>query len=322
MKLLNSVNADVSNPIVRVQAGKYKHLFLAIENGVSSSAVALTDLAASYITMTKNGIPIIGGVNLISVMHIANLFGGRVESAFAANAYSFLIPILCYDIASPDNVLLVRESDNVSIQIQWGGNFNSYTTSATLNLYGEVGEGAQNYLPILTQYTYGSSTGLKEKLQGENFTRLYIRGMDDTDITRVQIVVDGELVHDAGRLGLLYGSNWQNNVEDATALGTSNVTNTVFAHLPIATNGHIGEFLSDSVEIGMIIASGGASPEVITQCIRFTPDDQAISMASAQSSVNTKIQRKVRAGNSDAVQVISRAQSNPIDISAFMSGKG
>lgn len=317
MKLLNSVNADVANPIARLQPGKYKHLFIVVEGTCGATAINLSDINQSYVSVIKNGIPLIGNVNLINLMHIANQFGGRVEFSSTASSNFFLIvPIMCYDPASPDNVLLVREIDNVSVQIQWGGNFNANMASGTLNIYGEVSDGNQNYHVLMAQYTYANSTGFKEKLSGENFSRLYIRGMDDTDISRIQVVVDGELVHDASRIATLYKSNWENNVEDATALGPANVTNNVFAQIPLVANGHLSEMLSDSVELSMIIGPGGASPEVIVQCIDFTPDEQAISMASAQSNVTQKLTKKLRAGNTKAVNVVQRIQATPLDVSS------
>lgn len=304
-KLLVSANADVSNPVLRVPPGTYKHLFIQVEGINTATAVALADLG--QVTITKNGFPMIASVDTTNLMHIANMYGGQVGfSSTNGAACNINVPIFCYDISSPNNALFVGENDLVNIQIQWGANFTTRLSSGTVSILGDTCNAVQNYIPVITQNGYASITNVRERLIVENVVRMFVNGLSDTNFTKMQVIVDNKLLHDVTRVQLLQISNWETHLEDSTALGTGYITNATFGMLPIAIDGNIGDSLNDSLEIA-ITAAAAISPQVLTVGLDFTPDAQAITQAKVLNAAQTVMTRKQASGKSRAVNVIKKA---------------
>jgi hypothetical protein len=285
-----------TNPIFQVLPGQYRNFYLFFDGTSSTGQTSVIGDVNGPVTATKNGIPFVASVSAINLMHIANMRGGRVQLALGtATTTQFFIPIMLWDQSAPNNGMLVTENDLVNIAIAlpagWATHIVAAGGAGTWYLFGDNSDCIQNYIPILTQFTYSGVTAVKDRLQAQNVSRLFINNMDDTDLTRLQIVIDQKLVHDLTRTGALAISNFSNQVEDVTAL-VGAVTANVFAELPVAINGAIGEFLNDSIEISMQGGGGAFSPEVITLGYMFTPDAQVVSESKVHASAVASIKRQ------------------------------
>jgi len=277
--------SDVS-PIIQLPPGQYKNLFLVLDC-LQNGATALANIFdLGVITATKNGVPFVASVKTPHIMAIANMRGGLINWNKGTNdndAVNALIPFMMFDLASPDNGLLVNENDLVNIQVSTNGNIAGRTDTGNWYLFGDDCDAVQHYMPVLTQFTYTGQTQIKDRLQAQNVSRLFFYSADYSHMSRFQVVVDGKLVHDVTKNGALWVSNFNNQVEDATAL-VGAVTSTSFIELPITLSGKIGEFLNDSVELTVIGDGTAFNLDVLTQGYSFTPDAQAQSQAKADAS--------------------------------------
>jgi len=312
MRQLNIANADVASPVLTLPEGIYKHLYLVIEGTNSATAVTLGDLGR--VTITKNGRPLVASVETVSLMHIANLFGGKVGFSSTASSSLFaMVPIFCYDPDNPGNVLVVTDKDRVSVTITWGGNFTTRLASGDVKLCGDFAEGIQQYHLVYTQYDFSLAAAgtIKQTLPGENFFRLFCYDMSDTDIQRIQVEVDGKIIHDASRIETLYSSNFLSRIEDAGStqqLGTGYVTADVMAHIPIVSNQQISELLSDNINITVIAGGALAAFNVVTLTADFTPAEQALSQSIVNQNLQMKLSRKHNLGKGRAISVYNQAQ--------------
>lgn len=313
MKQLDIATLVASGNILRVPEGTYKHLYVGVEGtATAAQTIALADLGV--ITMTKNGRPLIASVDQIGLMQFANHMGGLVGFHSAAGgAADFLIPIFCYDPAAPDNVLQVTDRDFVSISLTWGADFMGANglASGQVSLYGDLAEGIQHYEFKYAQFNYplAAAGTVKERIPGENFTHLIISEMDDADLSRIMVNLDGVQVHDVTRQTAINGSNFLGRLESEAAgsgLGTGEESALMTAHFPLIFNGKFSEALSDSLEL-TIIATGAISPEVLVTSIDFTPNEAAATDASVRANLDNKLRRKKAAGKGRAVSVYQQA---------------
>jgi len=300
-------------PIFTVPPGQYKNLFLFFD-GVSATSQTALITDTGIVTASKNGIPFIASVKFENLQHIANMRGGQVLfTSGSATTTRYLAPLMFWDASAPDNGLLVTENDLVTIQIAlatgWTTHVNTTGGSGTWFLYGDDSDCVQNYLPILTQFGYASVTNLKDRLQVQNVSRLFVDMAADSNLQKIQVIVDKKLLHDLTASAMLAISNFNNQLEDATQLATSHITNAMFAELPLAVNGRIGEYLNDSVEIA-VQATTATSPNIITLGYMFTPDAQVQSMAKVQQSAVDSLKKQPTATAQVIRTLISKNQAH------------
>jgi len=302
-------NISAGGNTLRVPEGRYKFLNIVFE-GTNTAAqdIALSDLGT--VTIVKNGRPLVAAVDMVNMMHYANLMGGLLVFSSTTGAAAFGgIPYFCFDPGAPENILVVGDQDYMTITLTWGAGFFAATglQSGTVKIVGEQGEGVQHYEHHYNQYNFSLSAAgtIKERIPGENFARLILTDMDDTDITRIMIYVDGAVVHDCTRVEALSMSNLISRLEEAASVGTGELTSTQTAQFAIVSSGKFSEALSDDLQL-TIIGAGAIEPEVLVTSLDFTPDDAVASAATSRSRLDAKLRNKRQHGKKRPVQLFEQ----------------
>jgi hypothetical protein len=324
LRILDTANGDVASAILKVSPGKYKHLYIGFE-GIAEAGLTLTLAMLGTILAVKRTRNFISNVKMTNMMHIANVMGGIPNfEATVASTSRFFIPILCYDASAPENILDVQEEDAFTFTLTNLALFTTTIASGTYTLYGEDADGVQHYIPLLNQVTevIGGAGNVVKQLTGENFVRVFINGMDDTDISKITIRQDGFTKVNGSPFSVRAMSNFESNIESQASgspIGTGYETGLVFAHIPLS-HGQPSELLSDSLEYD-ITTTGAASPEIISVTLDFTPDEQALSQASAIQKLNTKLTNKEDHGKGRPVTALKQMVKIPDKTSAVISNK-
>lgn len=318
LRLLDTANVDVASVILKATRGKFKHFLLVIEaRNDTGQTLSLANLGS--LLAVKKSRNFISNVSLVNLMHIANHLGGvPYFTSTVASTVVVAIPIFCYDPSAPDNILDVQDDDAMTFTMSNLAAFTTALASGTAYLYGDEAEGVQHYMPVFNQVTevIGSAGNVVKTLTGENFVRLFINSMNDPDISRITIRQDGVTKVNATREALLAMSMFLGNIESFTAgspIGTSYESALNCAHIPLAY-GEISELLSDNLEYD-ITATGAASPELVSICLDFTPQEQMLSQASAAASLNRKMTFKSEHGKArpvNALKIMSKVDANTV----------
>jgi hypothetical protein len=309
-------------------------LYIVLEGTSDTSDIIDLD-ELGRITANYNGRTFIGNVRAKSLMHFGNLMAGRVDCLIPeAGATNVCIPIFCYEpLAGMGNILHVTDDDHVSFEVNWGTGFTDDLASGGISLYGDIADGVMDYLYTYDEYDYplGAAGTIHERIPGENFAHVIINGMKDTNITLIQIEVDGRMIHHCTRFAGLAASNLRNQIEDVggidadTAMAqqiggsvTGEVTRDEIAEFPVY-NGQWSEALTDDLTV-IITADGDIGTiSVLVPQLDFTPERAARSESILRAKVQSAINRKRHLGKGRPVtsyEGIKRRISTPLSISA------
>lgn len=306
MKQLIVRNADIATPTLRVPEGTYKHLYLVLE-GISDTADDIDLAELGRISLTRNGRPIIGNVEWANIAHFANLFGGKVEfETPTAGATLAVAPIFCYEPTRPGNVLHVSDNDNVVFSVNWGAGFTDDLASGTISVCADLADGVMDYMFLYDQHDFPLAAAgvVKERIPGENFTHLLMIGSEDkldTALTRIQIEVDGIILHECTPFEAIAGSNFRNKIEDVGATqqldAGAEPTCDFVAEFPIFANQRWGELLSDEMLL-TFIGSGAlnAAMEILVTMVDFTPPEAALTESISAAKLRAILERKRQTG--------------------------
>ncbi len=241
----------------KIPAGLYRGLFVRF-SGTNNTGYTLSAADIGNFKLTLNGEQIM----FISSDFLADLnnqwFGYQEASSTSGGSFAFSFIVPFYRPGFPSG-LHVKPDDELYLALQVGGNVSSYVANWKIEVDTLPTNEPEKYILRILQAneTVGGAVTYKKRIPNENVFELFLKG---SNVSKVQIERDGELVYSSSYNNLIAESSLRNRVESSTV-----------NYADLVLGDQVSDMLSDQVDVEFTTT---ASDTVYIQYISFAFDNE------------------------------------------------
>lgn len=266
LRLIKSENISNGNFLRTIQAGKYRRLVFHI-SGTNASGQTFAASDVNF-TLERDGQKV--QMNLGDLQNIDNYNNGFPTNTSTAGGTLNLFAACDFFLPSDANNIFNVGIDDTRIQVQW--NNASKVSTGQVTLYGETGQGTENYVIKYKNFSGAlPGTDLAEQtisLTDRNITGIYLR--TGSEISKLLVKRDDKEEVNATGTALVAYTSYVGKAEAAVS----------FVYVDLVGSRTPADIVSSKIDINLTQAGTGTSYTGYYQMIEVNPVKLEDSIAS------------------------------------------